>query len=489
MVARKNPFPGPRPYQRDQSEIFFGREKITREYGSTMFVQRCVTLYGPSGAGKSSLMQAGILPIAEDEGFRVVVIDTWPAEIPALKQIVAAVHEQLELGEAAAIDEPEQDLLADAMRRAWQRSERPILLYLDQTEQLLWRLGADEAAEFVHRIDQLLENAHDELHLVVGIREDWLGRWRAQVRGRRRLIENWLRLQPMTVSETATAVCNVAAKGDPPQSWDHDQIRDLLRQVRAPGEADSDNAEVQAAYAQIVCLALFDKGGLGKNENGFAEGILTEYLDDTLCGLGALNDVARELLEDELIERDGSRALLTAQGARAKLQEKTAEQSVDAILDALEKSAVLRATEHQGSRYFELGHDWLAKKVSEGRKRREETRQQEELDRERAARIKLEELEKLARHQRDAALQAQREAVRATLMAGARELLSNRKAGLAALVLDNIDNAAEVRGWTALALDILQMESPHSTRRHDVPVTNATWSREAATARADAGSC
>ena len=40
------------------------------------------------------------------------------------------------------------------------------------------------------------------------------------------------------------------------------------------------------------------------------------------------------------------------------------------VLLHLEQAAVLRAEEHQGSRYFELGHDWLARKVFEFRQRR-----------------------------------------------------------------------------------------------------------------------
>jgi len=41
------------------------------------------------------------------------------------------------------------------------------------------------------------------------------------------------------------------------------------------------------------------------------------------------------------------------------------------VLKALEGAAILHAEEHQGSRYFELGHDWLAEKVFERKKERE----------------------------------------------------------------------------------------------------------------------
>src|SRR6185436_14704613 len=45
---------------------------------------------------------------------------------------------------------------------------------------------------------------------------------------------------------------------------------------------------------------------------------------------------------------------------------------------ALERAAILHAEAHQGSRYFEIGHDWLAKKVSEQRLQREQDRRDDE---------------------------------------------------------------------------------------------------------------
>ena len=57
----------------------------------------------------------------------------------------------------------------------------------------------------------------------------------------------------------------------------------------------------------------------------------------------------------------GNRKPLTEKEARAALSERAA----DEVLRRLEQEAVLRAEEHQGSRYFELGHDWLAKRVYE----------------------------------------------------------------------------------------------------------------------------
>jgi hypothetical protein len=99
-----------------------------------------------------------------------------------------------------------------------------------------------------------------------------------------------------------------------------------------------------------------------------------------VASLGAWEAQARRLLEEHLVDKEGNRRPLTEKEARAALSEEAA----DEVLRRLEQEAVLRAEEHQGSRYFELGHDWLAKRVFEQReeRRQKEARAREERERE-----------------------------------------------------------------------------------------------------------
>src|SRR5262249_43958394 len=149
----------------------------------------------------------------------------------------------------------------------------------------------------------------------------------------------------------------------------------------------SDEAEVQAAFGQIVCRALWEeRAGVGGGERGAveAEAILHRYMEATVEGLGDLREGARRLLEEHLIDAGGQRKLLTEKEARLVLPGEAAAE----VLGQLERAAVLHAEEHQGSRYFELGHDWLARKVFERRQAREkeeaEKRRHEQEERRRA---------------------------------------------------------------------------------------------------------
>ena len=67
-----------------------------------------------------------------------------------------------------------------------------------------------------------------------------------------------------------------------------------MLQVRTAGQSATDEAEVQAAFAQIVCRTLWEeqRGGTGTAGPVEAEPILHRYLDATLDSLGPLRPAA-----------------------------------------------------------------------------------------------------------------------------------------------------------------------------------------------------
>src|SRR6185436_9384088 len=58
----KAPYPGLRPFEPHESEIFFGRKAHTDRLLEILQRERFLAILGPSGAGKSSLIRAGLLP-------------------------------------------------------------------------------------------------------------------------------------------------------------------------------------------------------------------------------------------------------------------------------------------------------------------------------------------------------------------------------------------------------------------------------------------
>ena len=65
-------FVGPRPFERGDASLFFGREPESAELASLIVAHSNVLLYAQSGAGKTSLINAGLTPLLEGEGFEVL---------------------------------------------------------------------------------------------------------------------------------------------------------------------------------------------------------------------------------------------------------------------------------------------------------------------------------------------------------------------------------------------------------------------------------
>jgi tetratricopeptide (TPR) repeat protein len=68
------PFVGPRPFKREDAPLFFGRTDEADELVSLVVAEREVLLYAQSGAGKTSLLNAGLMPLLETEGFEVLPV-------------------------------------------------------------------------------------------------------------------------------------------------------------------------------------------------------------------------------------------------------------------------------------------------------------------------------------------------------------------------------------------------------------------------------
>ena len=72
MVSEFQPYVGPRPFERKDCSLFFGRDRETRDLKSLVIAHQAVLLYAQSGAGKTSILNAGLIPALEKERFEIL---------------------------------------------------------------------------------------------------------------------------------------------------------------------------------------------------------------------------------------------------------------------------------------------------------------------------------------------------------------------------------------------------------------------------------
>ena len=98
------PYPGLRPFEREETDIFFGRETHTDQLIDRLSKNSFLAVVGPSGCGKSSLVRTGLLPGLES-GFLAAASGIWriaelrPGNQP-MTRLAEALYHNLMLAES-----------------------------------------------------------------------------------------------------------------------------------------------------------------------------------------------------------------------------------------------------------------------------------------------------------------------------------------------------------------------------------------------------
>ncbi|PNG17698.1 nSTAND1 domain-containing NTPase [Streptomyces cahuitamycinicus] len=105
------PYRGLARFEPDDSDLFFGRESLAREFLHLARAHRFAAVFGPSGSGKSSLLRAGLIPLLRDGrgADRPAVLRVLtPGERPAHTHGPALVPQDGELDTWVIVDQFEE---------------------------------------------------------------------------------------------------------------------------------------------------------------------------------------------------------------------------------------------------------------------------------------------------------------------------------------------------------------------------------------------
>jgi len=180
-VDLKNPYPGLRPFEADEAEYFFGRERQVDELLLRLRDHRFVAVLGLSGSGKSSLVRAGLIPALKaghltSSGSRWRVALFRPGSQP-LESLAASLDEALgaEPERLSNLRTSTNALLLNT--RQGREPDESLLVVADQFEEVFRVTNVRDAEHFV----DLLLAAEQEIspffrvYVVLTMRTDRLG--------------------------------------------------------------------------------------------------------------------------------------------------------------------------------------------------------------------------------------------------------------------------------------------------------------------------
>jgi basic membrane lipoprotein Med (substrate-binding protein (PBP1-ABC) superfamily)/DNA-binding SARP family transcriptional activator len=171
----ENPYLGLRAFREADHARFFGQDQLVdRLVARVLGEERFTAVVGPSGSGKSSVVQAGVVPRIRDARPDVLVAQMQPGAHPfeALDAALGELPEfdRSELDPSLADD---RDMNLDVLPAG---GERPLLLVVDQFEELFTTVDGSEASRFLRRLSQLATDDGLRVHVLVTLRADFYDR-------------------------------------------------------------------------------------------------------------------------------------------------------------------------------------------------------------------------------------------------------------------------------------------------------------------------
>jgi hypothetical protein len=390
-----SPFVGPRPFEKEDSDRFFGRTRETEELLSLIIAHRAVLVYAQSGAGKSSLLRAGVIKRLEEQQYQVLrsarVHGLLPNDVPPESVQNIFVYHALQywanLPSGQSIKDYGKTTLFEFVKplvaapAAGEDSSPPLIVIFDQFEEF-FTTNQHRWQERRPFFDQLAQALHDlpTMKVVFVMREEYI----AQLEPFAELLPEKLRPRMHLERLRGNSARNAVVK--PFQKWglsfDPNAADELMAELSEIRVAEGDKFRetrgefVEPVQLQVVCQSLWENlPSEWKHEpNASSDGsrlITAEYIerfgdvDNALaCYYDRSVERAAAASEGKIGEGELRRwfetALITPTGTRGlafRGMRGTPLRIPGLALKELEDAHVIRREDRSGTITHELTHD------------------------------------------------------------------------------------------------------------------------------------
>jgi len=383
-AADQAPYVGPRPFGRDEKDLFFGRDRETRDLCSLVVAHPIVLLYAASGAGKSSLLNAGLIPLLEARGYEVLPSARVSGRIPdAVKNAgVDNVYAFNVLSSWAGPSVDPRDLvkvdiagfLASRPHRKDAAGE-PVLrvVLLDQFEELFTfaRERWQERAALIRQLAEALER-DPLLRIVLVMRREFVARLETFAPLLPQALRTRFPLDELGPKAAQEAIEGPLARTDRKiESEASQRLVEELRTVTVRGAGGEDietvGPSVEPVQLQVACAKLWDDlppdvhtiTAAHIETYGDVDKALKRFYEDALNAAATKTGVSKDRLrlwvDRYLITPGGTRGTVY-RGPESTGREERA--IPNAAVDVLEEKHLIRAEARAGGeRWYELTHD------------------------------------------------------------------------------------------------------------------------------------
>jgi CHAT domain-containing protein/tetratricopeptide (TPR) repeat protein len=370
-----DPYVGPRPFEKGDRRIFFARYREANELLSLVTAHPAVLLYARSGAGKSSLLNAGLIPLLEEDGFQVlptarVHLAVSAGSDPTTLANVFAYSILLSLG-AQDPHRPLEEHLARPAVAGYEEPQLPRVVIIDQFEELFtafperWR---DRQALFEQLGGALAQDSR--LRLVLAMREDYIAELDPYVSALPEKLRTRFRLEPLRESGALEAVTGPLRNR--PRQFATGVAESLVTSLLAVKSASGERVRgefVEPVQLQVVCRKLW------RSLEGTASPAITHEdvlrfgdVDQALAEFyeQVVRDTsAKHGLKEGFLRRWFEQVLITPLQTRGSVfQGRDATGGVpNSVVADLEREHLITGERRGRARWYELTHDRLIEPI------------------------------------------------------------------------------------------------------------------------------
>jgi WD40 repeat protein len=363
-----NPYVGPRALV--LGEALFGRDRELHTLLNLMIAERIVLLCSPSGAGKTSLIQAGLIPALEQEGFEClpVIRVGWPTDGEGSQnRYLNSLHTSLH-----GILTSAEDLNAHVEAARCHPDRENIVLVFDQFEEIL-TVNPDDVegkSQFFNEVGKILRDT--SRWALFSMREEFVEALGPYLRDIPNLLRNRLRIDMLEKDAARAAIQKPSERAQ--VVFEDQAAQKLIEDLSTVTEQDERGQPVirsgrfvEPVQLQVVCQNLWERTRPDPvrittddvETFGRVDEALGRYYAEVVGK--AANDTAsprriRKWIEQHLLNRDGIRVpVLQGVGQTEGLD--------NHVIDVLTNAHLIRPEKRQGKTWYELAHDRLVQPV------------------------------------------------------------------------------------------------------------------------------
>lgn len=165
-APKRNPYKGLLSFEEDDTELFYGRERVIKKLLQKMGESNLLVVTGASGSGKSSVVKAGLIPELRKQGYNILPV-IRPGKTPVTSFEEALRKSKLFSGNISLNNH--MDVISKEL------SFEKTVLVIDQFEELITQCSKEEDKNlFIDVLEKLLDsNKENLLKIVLTIRVDF----------------------------------------------------------------------------------------------------------------------------------------------------------------------------------------------------------------------------------------------------------------------------------------------------------------------------